>query len=88
MTEKSKTVCFTGHSVLYEKREEIESKVEAAVRECIGNGYEVFIAGGAIGFDTLAAETVIKLRNEFPHIRLVLALPARTAEFEMDGSSK
>ena len=75
MTEKSKTVCFTGHRVLYEKREEIESKVEAAVRECIGNGSEVFIVGGAIGFDTLAAEMVIRLRKEFPHIRLVLALP-------------
>ncbi len=30
---------------------------------------------GAIGFDTIAAQTVIRLRREFPNIRLVLALP-------------
>lgn len=35
-----------------------------------------FIAGGALGFDTLAARTVLKLRrSRFPNLRLVLALP-------------
>ena len=34
-----------------------------------------FIAGGALGFDTLAAETVLLLKKEYPQINLLLALP-------------
>ena len=34
-----------------------------------------FIAGGARGFDTLAAEAVIKIREKYPHIKLYLYLP-------------
>ncbi len=77
MNEKSKTVCFSGHREIndYEPKENIEKRLEAAVRKCILNGAEQFIAGGAIGFDTIAAEIVIRLRGEFPNIRLVLALP-------------
>lgn len=34
-----------------------------------------FGAGGAWGFDMLAEETVLELKREYPHIRLVLVLP-------------
>lgn len=33
------------------------------------------MTGGAIGFDTLAAQTVLKLRKQYPHIKLILVLP-------------
>ncbi len=75
MNEKSKTVCFSGHRELHEPKEDIEKRLEAAIRQCILNGAEQFIAGGAIGVDTIAARTVIRLRKEYPNIRLVLALP-------------
>lgn len=75
MSEKERTVCFSGHRKFNEPRAEVEKRIEYAVRECIANGSEVFIAGGAIGVDTLAAQTVIRLRKEYPQIRLVLALP-------------
>ena len=86
MAEKSKAVCFTGHRAFYDKKEVIESKLEDVVRQCIGDGYEVFIAGGAIGFDTLAAETVLNLRKEYPNIRLVLALPCLPEQQSMKWS--
>ena len=35
------------------------------------------MAGGAIGFDTMAALSVLKLKAEFPHIRLILVLPCK-----------
>lgn len=42
----------------------------------VNKGVRFFITGGARGFDTIVAETVINLRNsEFPHIHLTLALP-------------
>ena len=38
-------------------------------------GFTRFEAGGALGFDTLAENIVLRIKEEFPHVRLVLALP-------------
>ncbi len=75
MTDKSKTVCFSGHRVLYEAKETVEKSLETTIRQSIANGVDTFITGGAIGVDTIAAQVVIQLRREYPNIRLVLALP-------------
>ena len=32
-------------------------------------------AGGALGFDTLAAQTVLEMKKEYPQLRLILVLP-------------
>ena len=45
--------------------------------EAIEQGYRYFGCGGALGFDTLAAQTVLELKNEYPQIRLILVLPCR-----------
>lgn len=39
-------------------------------------GVNTFICGGALGFDTLAALAVLKIRSIYPHIQLILALPS------------
>ena len=75
MYERSKTVCFTGHRTLYEPRQEVERRLETVVRSCIANGARTFITGGAVGFDTVAAQLILRLRSEFPNIYLALALP-------------
>lgn len=73
---KQNTCCFTGHRELpLQKREEIAHKLEQTVITLIQAGVQYFGAGGARGFDTLAAQTVLKLRKEYPHIKLVLVLP-------------
>ena len=45
--------------------------------ELIEKGYENFIAGGALGFDTLAERCVLKLKEKYPDIKLILALPCK-----------
>lgn len=70
------TVCFTGHRKINEPLEEIENRLIKAVKDCINIGATGFITGGAIGFDTLAAKVILRLRSEeFPQIKLKLALP-------------
>lgn len=80
MDMKEKTVCFSGHRVFHDPKEEIAVKLQATVRKSISEGFTEYIAGGAIGFDALAAWTVIRLREEFPQIRLILALPCPPEE--------
>lgn len=72
-----RTVCFTGHrhfSALEEK--DALDKLDRAVRFLVEKrGTVTFRAGGAMGFDTMAAYTVIGYRHMFPQIKLELYLP-------------
>ena len=76
MDLRAKTCCFTGHRSLSG-----EEKLKAAVRlrkiiaEQIKAGVVFFGAGGALGFDTLAAQIVLDMKKEFPQLRLILVLP-------------
>lgn len=73
------TACFTGHRfVPLIQRAGIRKKLEKTVRELIAQGYRYFGAGGALGFDTMAADAVLRLRREFPDIKLILVLPCKT----------
>lgn len=74
--KKCRTACFTGHRELpAEYLPEISKSLEDAVVALIEQGYCYFGAGGALGFDTLAAQTVLRLRERYPQIRLILVLP-------------
>ncbi len=54
----------------------LKEKLDAAVRRAYEDGYRVFIDGMAEGFDLLAAEAVLKLREEYPDVHLMAAFPA------------
>ena len=72
------TCCFTGHrDIPPEILPALAAKLDAMVLELIADGIRYFYAGGALCFDTLAAETVLRLRDQFPQLQLILALPCR-----------
>ncbi len=87
---KEKTCCFTGHreiDIAY--KEALKEKLTAAVREHIARGYRYFGAGGALGFDTLAATVVLELKKEFPEITLILVLPCpEQAKYWSDSDTR
>lgn len=72
---REKTACFTGHRQLRDPIPTLFSKTEQEAETLIRNGYRFFGAGGARGFDSLAAEVMIKLKEKYPHIHLILVLP-------------
>ena len=75
---KERTCCFTGHRVIpREESANLQSKLEKAVVSLIEKGYRFFGAGGALGFDTMAAQTILKLKKQYPQIRLILVLPCK-----------
>ena len=75
---KEKTCCFTGHRVIPTRaRPWLGEELEQTLRRLIGEGVRYFGAGGALGFDTLAAGTVLRLKGEYPDVRLILVLPCR-----------
>ena len=73
---KNCTVCFTGHrEIPLNEISTVSERLKSILADCIANGYRRFVAGGALGFDTLAAQTVLGLKEEHPEIELHLALP-------------
>ena len=77
MNLREHTVCFTGHRILYHDTVFIQSSLHDTLEELIKKGYRRFLAGGALGFDTLAASAVLELRERFPSVSLTLALPCK-----------
>lgn len=70
------TAAFTGHRWYDSSRKQgVIKKLEGCVREAYKNGITNFISGMAIGFDLLAAELVLSLKQDCPAITLTAALP-------------
>ena len=79
MNERNETACFTGHRIIPEG-------IKASLVERLKNGVDylytymnikTFYTGGALGFDSLAAEAVIERRKECRDIRLVIIAPCK-----------
>ena len=75
----AQTCCFTGHRRISQaEMPMLKCQLNAAIIDAIAQGYRFFGAGGALGFDTLAAQTVLELKQSYPQIRLILILPCET----------
>lgn len=73
---KEKTCCFTGHREIPKGMYPmLTAELERKLHGLIQRGFQYFGAGGALGFDTLAAEAVLRLKEQYPDIRLILVLP-------------
>lgn len=86
---KEVTCCFTGHrpnkfDFGYKEDDpkcvKIKELLSEYIEVAIAEGFTTFISGLALGVDMWAAEAVIKLKEEFPHIRLIAAIPCQGQE--------
>jgi len=78
MTNIEKSCCFTGHRSAIVFEPEVAQRLITEIENLINQkGVELFITGGALGFDTLAAMSVLGLKGKYPFIKLMLALPCR-----------
>ncbi len=73
---REKACCFTGHrKISVSDLGVIKTNLPGLIISLIDKGYRVFYTGGALGFDTEAALTVLSLREEYPEIKLITVLP-------------
>lgn len=76
---REKTCCFTGHRTIPPQQyRSIARRLEQTVVELIKRGVIFYGAGGARGFDALAAQIILNLKKEYPHIKLILVLPCKS----------
>ncbi len=77
--EKKEKVCaFTGHRSLEAdfKRAYLQKKIENLIKD----GVSVFLSGVALGFDIIAAKTLLSLKKKYPFIKLVACIPCLNQE--------
>lgn len=71
-----KSVCFTGHRTIDGDREKLSARLYALLERLVTEKKVTdFYTGGAVGWDALAALTVLKLRESYPEVKLHLVLP-------------
>lgn len=76
MTLRERTCCFTGHRNIPKDQYPVVRKLlKDVLHEMVEEGVIYYGAGGALGFDTLAAQCVLDMKKEFPQIKLILVLP-------------
>ena len=71
--EIDKTCAFTGHRDIID---EIDIDfLTACLQEFIDGGYDTFLSGMARGFDLIAADAVLKLKEKNKRIKLIACVP-------------
>lgn len=74
-----KSCCFTGHRhIPPEALVALKIESDVTLRRLIAKGVQEFYCGGALGFDTLAAQSVLQLKKTFPFVRLHFILPCKS----------
>lgn len=83
------TCCFTGHRDLPEgARPFLRRRLEIELERLVAEGVRYFGAGGALGFDTLAAQVVLELQARYRRLRLILVLPCRGQEEQWEPADR
>ena len=70
-----KICIFTGHRALPDSAAPLEQALDLRLEALAEAGYTDFLSGGAVGFDLLAAEAVLRAKERFPALRLIMILP-------------
>ena len=73
---KAQTLFFTGHRTI-PATQELANAIESTVLSFINKGYKYFVAGGALGFDTFAADCILSLKSRGLDVKLILMLPCK-----------
>ena len=82
------TACFTGHRIIdREDAPKIKENLRKAIDQCVEAGVTKFICGGALGFDTLAAQAVIEKKKSC-QISLEIAVPCRDQDAKWTAKQK
>lgn len=74
--KKMETCCFTGHRDIPPGLiPSLTEVVKGQIKALFSQGVIYYGVGGAVGFDTLAAEVLFELRVEHPQIKVILVYP-------------
>ena len=73
---RNRTAAFTGHrSIPAAELPTLIARLDVAIAELVNQGVVFFGSGMARGFDTIAAQAVLKVKATKPAVKLIAVLP-------------
>ena len=70
------TFCFSGHRLVPDSDfGEIQGRTEDLIRMLLARGYRYAAVGGALGYDLMALRLLLRLKEEYPHLRIIGVFP-------------
>jgi uncharacterized phage-like protein YoqJ len=83
---REKSVCFTGHRIV--GSDFSLGRLGTIVVDTIESGFDTFIVGGALGFDTIVAKLILMAKKDFPHIKLHVYIPCNNQDAKWSMADK
>ncbi len=73
---RGKTACFTGYrKIPFIQIQTIKKNLKKVIVSLIEQGYCFFGTGGALGFDTMTAQTILDLKRDYPQNKAYSCAP-------------
>lgn len=93
---KKQTIAFTGNRELTTPNGHIDRNLENVIRtelhfileDCYKEGFRYFLSGMAWGFDLMAAQAVLDLKEQYPDIKLIAVIPFENQEGKFSDANK
>lgn len=83
--DKAKTCAFTGHRNL--GRDYSRSELERIIKGLIGGGFDTFMVGMAVGFDTECFKILEKFRKT-ENIKIIACIPCIGQDYKFSETQK
>ena len=88
-SKRGKSIAFKGHRIIpLVRQKEVRKRLTAAVTFAYKSGMTRFYCGMALGFDLMAAEVVLSLKEQFLDIRLIAVVPFSGQSDRWDSSEQ
>ena len=96
-SNNNKVCCFTGHRSQklpwgFNEQDErclkMKKELYLEIEKSINEGYDTFLCGMALGFDTICAETVLQLKEKYKFVKLIGALPCKNQDCKWNTDQK
>ena len=84
--QKILSCAFTGHREL--PQDFSVQKLKSVIEKTILQGADTFYNGMAVGFDLLAAEVLLSLKDKYPYVKLVACIPCYQQEKSFSANEK
>lgn len=87
--DTTKAAAFTGHRFIrHNDKRRLRDSLEKAITACHQSGIRHFLCGMAVGFDMLAAETLLAMKTGYPDIRMTAVIPFRNQPCKFSSADK
>ncbi|MBP5466852.1 MAG: DUF1273 family protein [Clostridia bacterium] len=85
ITDRTKTCAFTGHRNL--KSDFSAEKLKTVIKKLVCGGYDTFLIGMAIGFDTECFKILEEIRKNKP-IKIIACIPCVSQDYKFSPEQK